>query len=451
MSCTYKVLLVDDDPRVLEMLADIFSEQYSTLLAASGAESVDLVNAHDDIGVVVMDIKMAGMDGITAARNIRQIRPDTPIIFHTGYPGDYEESHIDENEKPFDYIEKGNSIGRLKRSVGNALASYSVGRDVRQLQQHAEAAHGIIGRSPAMMEIFRLIQRVGASNAKVMILGETGTGKELVARAIHDQSSRSGKRIAIFNCNHKSPDLVQSELFGHIKGAFTDAIADRVGIFEYADQGTLFLDEIGDLDFQTQAKLLRAVETGEYSRLGESEVHISKIRVICATNRDLEAMTSSGHFREDLYYRLKGIQIRLPALRDRREDIPLLVERFIDRFTIEQDLPPKFVDPEALRLLVAYDWPGNVRQLLDTVETLLVLTESDIIMVDDVQKCLRLGACDPFARPKSLTAQMKEYRRKLIIEALCATENNVAEAARMLEVDKSNLRKWCLELKIPLR
>ncbi len=450
MSGTYKVLLVDDDPRVLEMLADIFSEQYFTLLASSGAESVDLINKHDDIGVVVMDIKMAGMDGITAARNIRQIKPDTPIIFHTGYPGDYEECHIDENEKPFDYIEKGNSIGRLKRSVGNALASFSMGRDVQRLQQHAESAYGLIGRSSAMMEIFRLIEKVAASDTKVMILGETGTGKELVARAIHNRSSRFGKRWAVFNCNHKSADLVQSELFGHIKGAFTDAIADRVGIFEYADQGTLFLDEIGDLDFTTQAKLLRAVETGEYSRLGESDVRISKIRLICATNKDLEAMAHSGRFREDLYYRLKGIQIHLPALRDRREDIPLLVSRFIDRFTIEQDQPPKFVDPEALRLLVSYDWPGNVRQLLDTVETLLVLTESDIIMVDDVRKCLRLGACDPSARPRGLTAQMKDHRRNLIIEALCATGNNIAEASRMLEVDKSNLRKWCVELKIPL-
>jgi DNA-binding NtrC family response regulator len=449
-SGTYKILLVDDDPRVLEMLIEIFSDHYETIGASSGAQAVDFARQNSEIGAVVMDIKMAGMDGITAARLIKQIRPELPIIFHTGYPGDYEESQLDASERPFDYIEKGNSISRLLRSAHNAMEAYCLKKDVRRLHEHAELTHGIIGRSASMVEVFRLIHKVSPCDTKVMILGDTGTGKELVARAIHRGSPRRDRRLAIFNCNHKSADLVESELFGHIKGSFTGAIADRVGLFEYADGGTLFLDEIGDLDITTQAKLLRVLETGEYSRVGAPDVRTCDIRLICATHKDLEQMIQEHRFRDDLYYRLKGVQIKLPSLRDRREDIPLLIGRFTDRLTIERDLPPKFFEPEAMTLLIGFDWPGNVRQLEDAIETLIVMSDSDLIVAEDVRKCLGLAKAESTEGARGLTIKLKCYRRTLIVEALNETGGNISAAARLLEVDKANLRKWIIEHNIPM-
>ncbi len=355
------ILLVDDDPRVLASLAELFEDEYQLLTATDGAGAVQQVRQSADICAVVMDIKMAGMDGLTASREIVEHSPDLPIILHTGYPGEYDEYEIDRAPRPFDYIEKGNSSVKLVRSVRNAVESFNLKRNSSDLTHLAEQSAGLLGKSRAMVGVYQRIRKVASTDTKVMILGETGTGKELVARAIHRLSQRRERRLAIFNCNHKSPDLVESELFGHRKGAFTTAIVEGIGLFEYGDGGTVFLDEIGDLDITTQAKLLRVLETGEYQRIGEPQVRKTDIRLLCATHRDLERLVADGKFRQDLYFRLKGVQIVVPALRDRREDIPMLIERFLNRFTIERDIPPRVLEPSAHRLLIDYDWPGNVR------------------------------------------------------------------------------------------
>ena len=398
---------------------------------------------------------MPNIDGITAAREIRSFQPDIPVIFHTGYPGDYDEDTIDIEEKPFDYILKGEPVAKLIRSVRNAVESYHLKKDNKMLSSHAESNFGLIGQSSSMRAVYRLINKVAPTNSKIMIYGETGTGKEFVARAIHNHSRRQDQRLAIFNCNHRSPDLVESELFGHVKGAFTGAIGNRIGLFEYADGGTIFLDEIGDLDITTQGKLLRVLETGEYQSVGAPTIMKTNVRLLCATHIDLAELVEKGKFRRDLYYRLKGIQIPLPPLRERKEDITLLVEKFKDRLTIEQGLTPKRFDSSAMIALINHDWPGNVRELLDTIESLIVLIDSDIILRDDVLLYLGLGniTAPVDNRPgddSTLAGLLRKCMRQFIIEALSANKGNVSAAARQLGVDRSNLHKKITNLDIDL-
>jgi two-component system nitrogen regulation response regulator NtrX len=439
-----KILLVDDDAAILETLKLLLDDTFSTLTASSGKEAIELVQKHSDIAAAVMDIRMPEMNGIQAARVIREINEDIAVIFHTGYPGNYNQDEINESEKPFEYIEKGESVSRLMRAVNNA-AEFYIMKNRKYNITGDNGAFGIIGQTPDMKNVFLTIAKVAPTDSKVMILGETGTGKELVAQAIHKNSLRKDQKMAIFNCNHRSPDLVESELFGHGKGAFTGAIEDRVGLFEYANGGTVFLDEIGDLDITTQAKILRVLESGEFQTLGKTpELKKANVRIICATHHDLEKLISINKFRQDLYYRLKGIKIKLPALRDKKEDIPLLVTTFADNFTIEADRSPVHFDNSAINVLMNYDWPGNVRQLRDTVESLITLSQSDIIIGNDAKSFLGNDGeeSDDDYRELSLSDRLRDFRKNCILEALNKTDFNVSKAARILRVDPSNLRKF---------
>ncbi len=436
-----KILLVDDDPLVLEVLEDLFSDDYETIMASSGEQAIEHIRKNQDFAVVVMDIKMPIMDGISAGRVIKQINPSIPIIFHTGYPGDYNEDSIDRNEQPFDYIQKGNSSTRLIRSVSNAVENYRSKLNQIDLATNAEKSYNLIGRSKSMLEVYKLINKVSAVDTKVIILGETGTGKELVSRAIHNHSARKNNRLGILNCNHKSPDIVESELFGHAKGAFTGAISDRVGLFEYADKGTIFLDEIGDLDITTQAKLLRVLETGEYQKIGTPQIRNTDVRIICATHKDLLQLISEEKFREDLYFRLKGITINLPPLREKKEDIPKLVETFVDKLTIDKGLPPKIFDNSTIKSLLQYDWPGNVRQLYDTIESLIVLSDSDLIVQEDIDNYLKHNNFSNNSSAQQLSERLKDFEKTLILEALVESAYNISAAAILLEIERSNLSK----------
>ncbi len=436
-----RILLVDDDPAVLEALEDLFEEEYATLSAASGAESIEIAGKNPDIATVVMDIKMAQMDGIVAAREIRKLIPDIPVIFHTGYPGDYEEDNIDSSEQPFDYIQKGESLARLIRSVRNAVASQQLRRSHSVPGSANSDNYGLVGQSEAMRKVRVVISQLAGTHQKVMVLGETGTGKEIVAKAIHRNSLRHDQRLGILNCNHKSPDLIESELFGHTKGAFTGALEDRIGLFEYSNEGSVFLDEIGDLDITTQAKLLRVIESGEYQRIGSPELRQVDVRIICATHRSLEDMVQDGSFREDLFYRLKGAVVRIPPLRERREDIPALVEHFVNKTNETYESAPRIIEQSALEALIDYDWPGNVRQLEDAVESLLLLSSSDIVFADEVRSYLQAGPTESSGGAPGLRAQMVEFERTIIIKTLAQTGNNISEAARILGVDRAGLSK----------
>lgn len=442
-----KILIVDDDQLMLGALEGAFRDAYKVVCAASGQEAIDKARSDADIYCVVMDIKMPEMDGITAAREIRAIAPELPVIFHTGYPGDYQESQIEKQERPFGYVVKGQGIEPLARSVRNAVESSRLRRENKLFVNYLESQFGIIGRSNAMREVCRLIRQSAASGTRVMILGETGTGKELVARAIHNHSERNSQRFARLNCNHKDPGQVESELFGHRKGAFSN-VTDRVGKFEYANGGSLFLDEIGDLDMTAQAKILQVIENGEMEKIGDPSPRQVDVRVLSATHRDLGEMVAHGAFREDLYYRLKGIVIQIPPLRDRREDIPILTEKFTDRFTVERGKPIKIFDRSAIDAMISYDWPGNVRQLLNTVETLVDLTDSDLITADDLVNCI---APDSESRRTGLQARLREYERTLIVKALSEANYNITDAASLLEIDRATLHKKIksLEINVP--
>ncbi len=439
---SYKILLVDDDPNVVKALEVLFEDDYDILTARCGPEAIELAKEQRDIAVALLDIKMAEMDGVTAARKIREANPSIRIIFHTGHPGEYNEHEIDQTEEPFDYVVKGRSSARLFRSVRNAYESYCMEQRPYDLIQEAENNYGLIGRSAAMQQIYKLIGKVARADAKVMILGETGTGKELVARAIHYNSRRRDKRLGILNCNHKSTDLVEAELFGYKEGAFTGATRDRDGLVSVATGGTVFLDEIGDLSHTTQMTLLRLLETGEYRRVGaEGEDYCADVRVLCATHRDLVGSVKEGRFREDLYYRLRGAVIELPPLRERREDIPLLVERFRDRITLEQGLPYVVFDSRAIGVLLEHDWPGNVRELKDTVESLVVLADSELVTADEVSRYVGERhdvASDVRTR---LQQRMEEVERSLILESLVEARYSITKASELLGVDRTTLSK----------
>jgi len=435
-----KIIIVDDDRLVLEALHQTFLDSYEVLMADCGAESLKLVQDHDDINCVVLDIRMAEMDGLQAAEAIRELRPDLPLIFNTGYPGDYSEAEVNREHRPFGYISKSERPEKLIRSVQKAVTFHRLKTDPAALASHACREFNMVGHSPTMLRIYKTIEHIGPTDSKVMILGPTGSGKELVARAIHKRSRRADKHLAILNCNHKAADLVESELFGHLKGSFTSAVRDQVGMVEYADGGTLFLDGIGNLDHTTQEKLLRVLETGEMYRIGSAEMIQVDIRIICATNSRLEEMVASGTFREDLYYRLRGVQIMLPPLKDRREDIPELIDLFNESYCSKSDIPLRVLTPNALNLLIEFDWPGNVRQLCDTIHSLIDLSHSELVTRRDVADFLHFKGCS-IACDGSMRERVREFKRLILVQAIAEHKGNIAATARDLVVDQSNLRK----------
>ncbi len=439
------ILIVDDDELVLEALRQTFLDDYEITLAISGEEALEMVSSDKELDTVILDIKMAKMDGLETAAAIREINHDIPVIFHTGYPGDYSEAEIDRKHRPFDYVGKNERPERLMRSVRNAVSFHRLRTRGADMIAFAREHYGMVGRSRAMRKVYETIEKVSPTDNKVMILGPTGSGKELVARAIHRRSRRSDKVLFIFNCNHKAPDLVESELFGHRRGSFTGAVEDRVGMFEYANGGTMFLDEIGNLDITTQGKLLRVLETGEMQRIGSPESITVDVRLICATNSSLEEMVAEKTFREDLYYRLKGIKVTLEPLKRRREDIPDLIDYFVDNYCRRTDNTPKVLADDARNLLIEYDWPGNVRQLLDTVQSLIDLSPSHLITRKEVSDYLSFDGVDG-DHVGSYHERVREYKRLLMCQALSRHNDIVAPAARELGLDPSNMRKMLKDL-----
>ncbi len=443
------ILIVDDDELVLEALYQSFIDEYDVVLASSGKEALQKIADEPELDAIVLDIRMAKMDGLETADRIRERVPDLPLIFNTGFPGDYSENDIDKEHHPFDYVEKSERPQRLKRAVQNAVAFHRLLTGSTDLVKFAREQYSLVGHSPVMCDVYRKIEKIGPENSKVMILGPTGSGKEMIARAIHKRSPRSGLDMVVVNCSHKSPDLVDAELFGHRRGAFTGAIADQVGMFEYADKSTLFLDEIGNLDMRTQGKLLRALESGEVKRIGAPEITHVDVRLICATNSDLEQMVEDGTFREDLYFRLKGIRIVLPALKDRRQDIPELIDYFAEEHCRSNDRDTKIFAPTARDVLVEFDWPGNVRQLQDTIHSLIDLSASYYITRDEVLAYLSFRAVSPTPN-RNFHDRIDEYKRLLIVQALDKHPENVSAAARSLGMDPANFRKIIKKLNINL-
>ena len=380
-----KILVVDDEIPIRRTLRDILEfEGYEVDEAADGLECVSKIQ-REKFDVVIMDIKMPKMDGIEALERLQILSPETPVIMVSGH-GTIDTAVEAVKKGAFDFISKPPDLNRMLITVRNALERADLVNTTQVLRKQVKGNKGVnmIGESAPILEIKRMLERVAPTDSRVLITGQNGTGKELVARWIHEKSHRADGPIVEVNCAAIPSELIESELFGHKKGSFTGAIADKPGKFEQASGGTLFLDEIGDMSLDAQAKVLRALQESKITRVGDSKEIKVDVRVLAATNKDLRQEISNGRFREDLYHRLAVIVVKVPALNERREDIPLLLEHFNRRIADDYGHAPKHFSPEALQALRDYNWTGNIRELANVVERLFILCDHHVT-AEDVQ------------------------------------------------------------------
>jgi len=442
---SHRVLVVDDEPGVREALKQLLEyEGYAVALAASGHEALDQY-AETRPHLVLLDVKMAGMDGLSTLTKLREADPQALVVMISGH-GSIATAVEATQRGAHDFLEKPLDSDRVLLTLRNALQQVGLEREVTALKAATEGQWEIVGRSPAIVALEERIERVAPTPARVMITGENGTGKELVARAIHRRSPRAVKPFVEVNCAAIPSELIESELFGHVKGSFTGAFADRTGKFEQADGGTLFLDEVGDMSPAAQAKVLRALEEGVVTPIGSARSVTVDVRVIAATNKRLEEEIAAGRFREDLLYRLNVVPIDVPPLRQRLEDVPLLVEHFLGRLAATQGIPARRFTPAALERLKAHAWPGNVRELRNTVERLLILSSGDAIGEGDVARLLGpAGGEETLGGALLASGTFEEFKQNAEKAFLAAKlreyDWNVSETARRLAMPRSNLYK----------
>ncbi|MCO6175586.1 sigma-54 dependent transcriptional regulator [Flavobacterium sp. NRK F10] len=374
-----KILVIEDEAAIRRVLSKILSEEsdtYEVEEAEDGLQGVEKIK-NEDYDLVLCDIKMPKMDGVEVLEAVKKIKPETPMVMISGH-GDLETAVNTMRLGAFDYISKPPDLNRLLNTVRNALDKKQLVVENKILKKKVSKNYEMIGDSDAINQIKEMIDKVAPTDARVLITGPNGTGKELVAHQLHEKSNRSAKPIVEVNCAAIPSELIESELFGHIKGAFTSAVKDRAGKFETANGGTIFLDEIGDMSLPAQAKVLRALQENLIQRVGADKDIKVDVRVIAATNKDLKKEIEEGRFREDLYHRLAVILIKVPALNDRREDIPKLLEHFAEKIAGEQGTSVKSFSDKAIQLLQEYDWTGNIRELRNVVERLIILGGNEI-------------------------------------------------------------------------
>jgi DNA-binding NtrC family response regulator len=444
----WKVLLVDDDRLSREAMADwLRSEGFDVIAVADGQAAVQHI--HDGIAVIVTDLKMPRTDGLELLRRAREQAPHAAVILITAY-GTVETAVAALKAGAFDYLTKPVKADDLANKVRQAVAQREMAAEIANLHAQLNERYGfenLVGKSPAMRAVFEKVRLVADTKSTVLITGESGTGKELVARALHHNSGRRNKPFVPVNVTAIPETLIESELFGHEKGAFTGATERRTGLFQAAQGGTLFIDEIGDMSPGVQSKLLRAIETRRVMPVGNTKEVEVDVRVVAATNRNLCEDVKKGTFREDLYYRLKVVEIHLPPLRERPEDIPLLVRYFLDEIARENRRPVRDIAPEALDLLLAYNWPGNVRELRNTLEGIIVVSTRERIEVCDLPEPLRQGAAAQAVIRRGMT--MAEIEKEAIRRALEQTGGRRTEAAKMLDLSVRTLQRKIKEYNLP--
>lgn len=374
-----KILIVEDEAAIRRVLGKILSEEsesYSVEEAEDGVSGLEKIK-NNDYDLVLCDIKMPKMDGVELLEAVKKLKPEIPMVMISGH-GDMETAINAMRLGAFDYISKPPDLNRLLNTVRNALDKKQLVVENKILKKKVGRNYEMIGNSAAISHIKDIIEKVAPTEARVLVTGPNGTGKELVAHWLHDKSERANAPLIEVNCAAIPSELIESELFGHVKGAFTSAVRDRAGKFEAADKGTIFLDEIGDMSLSAQAKVLRALQESKISRVGDEKEIKVDVRVIAATNKDLKKEIAEGRFREDLYHRLAVILVKVPSLNDRRDDIPLLIEHFAVKIAEEQGNAPKPFSQEAIKLLQEYDWTGNIRELRNVVERLIILGSNEI-------------------------------------------------------------------------
>ncbi len=433
------VLIVDDEQEIRDSLSEVLTDEgFLTYTAENGVVALEMMKEiHYDI--IISDIKMPEMDGVTLLQRVKEQAPDTFVILVTSY-GSTETAINAMRLGAIDYILKPIDFDELIMRIKNIDLHKELLREVRFLRQEISAKYNyehIIGESTAMKRMYRLIDKVAPSTSTVLVAGRSGTGKELVARAIHARSERAHRPFVAINCGAIPETLFESELFGYKKGAFTGASRDKDGVFKSAAGGTLFLDEVGEIPLQVQVKLLRVIEMREIKPLGSNTIVPINVRLIAATNRDLAQEVERGTFREDLYYRLNIIEIHLPALSERKDDIPLLVTHFVNKYNDELKRRIIGVDNDAMKNLVNYNWKGEVRELENIIERAVLLSDGDMISLDDLPE--RTVECSDSGYPDSLKEASRSFEKKHIIHILDKCENDKAKAADMLGIGLSSL------------
>ena len=440
-----RILVVDDEPGIRHVLKQLFEyEDHEVRDASGGSEAIDLYRDFRP-DVTFLDVKMARMDGLEVLTKIREVDPAAVVVMISGH-GTIDTAVEATRRGAFDFLEKPLDTERLLIVLRNSLLQQGLKAENARLRGEVESRHQIVGRSFALRQVLDRVEKVAPTDARVLITGENGTGKELIARAVHRLSPRADGPFVEVNCAAIPSELIESELFGHMKGSFTGATDDRAGKFELADGGTLFLDEIGDMSLAAQAKVLRALQEGIITRVGGAKPIKVDVRVMAATNKELEEEIKGGRFREDLFYRLNVIPLYVPPLRERREDIAMLVQHFGDTIARESALKPRQFSDEALQRLQRMDWPGNVRELRNTVERLLILTSGAMVTLDDVELLvgghMKGGGLSSDLLGCTTFAEFKEAaERAFIIQKLRENDWNVSETARILDMPRSNLYK----------
>lgn len=438
-----QVLIVDDEVDHAETMAEALRRPGHVCTIVHSLAAADNEIRHGAFDVVVTDLVMEHQTaGLEVLKLQRELQPDAATIMVTAH-GDVPTAKAALQGGAYDFIEKPLDLVVFRNLVQRAAETVMLRHQNERLRGEVDAAYGfegIIGDSATMRRVIALIKQVAPSNIPVLITGESGTGKELVARAIHRHSKRRERRYATFNAAGQSESLLEDQLFGHVRGAFTGADRDREGVFEYADSGTLFLDEIGDMPLSMQPKLLRVLELGEVIRLGSNEPRKTDVRFISATNKDLRAMSGAGRFREDLYFRLKGAEISVPPLRERREDVPLLVQHAIGNFAAELGRPRPQITQPALMRLVSYHWPGNVRELMNVVHRIVVTCEGPSIELRDVPEEIRSQDGPDDASIGSLAGVgLDKLEKEAIRQTLAMTAGNREQAAQLLGIGERTL------------
>jgi two-component system NtrC family response regulator len=440
------ILIVDDEKNYLVVLSAFLTEEgYEVLTAEEGQTALDIVKGAD-LDLVLTDMKMPSMDGIELLRRIKERSPDLPVVMMTAY-GTVEKAVEAMQHGAFNFIQKPFQNETLKQIVEKAVTTYRIVKENRYLVEALEDRYrfdNIIGKSKPLQEVFDVVQKIAHTKATALITGESGTGKELIAKAIHFNSPRRDKPFVAVSCAALSETLLESELFGHEKGAFTGAIAVKKGRFELADGGTLFLDEIGEVPVPVQVKLLRVLEEMRFERVGGAKTITADVRLIAATNRALKAEVEKGRFREDLYFRLNVVHIELPPLRGRAEDIPLLAAHFVAKYAREAKRGEMTISPEAMRFLYNHRWPGNVRELEHAIERATLLSKDNEITLDDFPKDL-VGFSDletpvDWQKLSNLPETLDAIEKELIQKALALSNNVQSRAANLLGIPRANLQ-----------
>jgi two-component system nitrogen regulation response regulator NtrX len=460
---TASILIVDDEESILSSLSSILEDEgYQVTVGKSGADAIRAYTT-DPPDLMLLDIWMPEMDGLETLRRVRELVPNAQVMMMSGH-GSIETAVKAIKLGAYDYIEKPLSLENVTLRVKHALDQYRLEQENRSLRTRVQRKFELVGQSPAMQQLRQLIETAGPTNSRVLIGGENGTGKELVARAIHEHSARVDKPFIAVNCAAIPETLIESELFGHEKGSFSGATSMKRGQFEQADGGTLFLDEIGDMSLNTQAKVLRALQEQQFTRVGGTRLMKVDVRVLAASNKDLLKEIEKGTFRDDLFYRLNVVPIVVPPLRERREDIPLLIRHFMKMHAEEQGLRTKDVSPEAMEIFQQYDWPGNIRELGNLVERLMIMVPGNVIDATQAGLALQVRPAAASSQPAvpstspilsqtydSLRDARNAFEKEYIGRKLREHHWNISRTAEDLKIERSHLHRKIKLLDVEMR